>query len=248
MNFIKKHRVEIISIICIIVMLLSVGLWNNIVEKQKAKKETNTDTTNIDVSDASNIKSVEAKLGSDMKITQGYLLKYTSNKSGIWYMCTGYVKNITKKNKEATITLSDSKDSSLKIKATISTEKCDVNKGDVVNIVGTINFLDSSLELTKISKEDIEYKDVTNIALDELITNIDLIKSNYFIVSGYMVTDGDKYKLFDTKEDYKLDSSVGTYFTLSWKDKFDYTGNQAVSVKCKLEDTYKLNECELMTK
>lgn len=245
MKFIKKHKVEIISIIGIVVMLLSVLLWNNIVERQKAKKDT-TQPNNVDVSDASNIKSVEAKLGSDMKITQGYLLKYTSNKSGIWYMSTGYVKNISKKNKEATITLSDKKGSSLNVKATISLDKCDVNKGDIVNIVGTINFLDSSLELTKISKEDIEYKEVTNIALDELITNIELIKSNYFIVSGYMITDGDKYKLFNNKEDYKLDSSVGTYFTLSWKDKFNYTGNQAVTVKCKLEDTYKLNECELV--
>lgn len=132
------------------------------------------------------------------------------------------------------------------LKGFIQADKCIVKKGDIVNFVGTIDLETGSIELSRVSLEEIDYKSVTGIEINELIDNIKAVKNNYFVVSGYMVTDSDKYKLFESKSSYLKDKNVGTYFYLNWKDKFNYTGNQEVKVKCKILDTYKLNYCELM--
>ena len=71
-------------------------------------------------------------------------------------------------------------------------------------------------------------------------------KDNIFVIDGYMITDKDRYKLFESKTDYEEDSSVGTYFTIGWKDKFEFTGNANVTLECKINGTYKLKDCVLV--
>ncbi len=241
MKFFNKYKTVIISIICLIIMLAFVVLWNMIIVKNDKESEN----SNIDLGRVNNVSSVESKLGEDIKITQNYLLTYTSNKASIWYMSSAYVKAIKYDEMDAIITLTDSESGNTKISGTIDKDKCDVKSGDIVNFVGTIDLSTGMIELTKISNDTIDYKNVTEIDFKDLVNNIQKVKSNYFIVIGYMVTDGDKYKLFDSKEDYSKNNNAGTYFLLNWKDAFMYTGNQKVTVKCLIEDTYKLNMCEL---
>ena len=81
--------------------------------------------------------------------------------------------------------------------------------------------------------------------LDELINHINVIKSNYFIVKGYMVTEGDTYKLYDSKEDYKSEETQSIPFELKWKNEFNLTGNANVTVKCLIGSTYILKDCIL---
>lgn len=243
MNFVKKNKILIIVVCALIIMILGVFFWNYISKKQSEDKNK-LDNNSVDVSDVNNIDSVEAKLGEDVKITQGYLLNYTTKKSGIWYMSSGAVKNIIEDNKYSTITISS--DDGKVIKGTIATDKCDVKKEDFIYFVGTIDLKTMMLNLTKVDIEQINYKNVEEIELNDLVDNINLIKENYFIVHGYLVTDGDQYKLYDTKDAYKENEGFGSYFTLSWKEEFPYTGTKEVSVKCKIDDTYKLNECELI--
>jgi len=240
-NFIKENKVVIISIIAIIIMLLSVFFWNHISKKQKTDEDTTNNT--VDVSDADNVDIIDNKLGEDLQITQSYLLNYTRRKSTIWYMSEGSISSVSKDNKYSTIIIKDDDGNSLV--TSIANDKCNVKKNDHVYFVGTIDLASSSLELSKISLDKIDYKNVTEITLKDLVNNIKLVKDNYFIISGYMVTDGTKYKLFDSKNSYSKDSSAGSYFLISWKDEFNYTGNKGVTIKCKLEDTYKLNECIL---
>ena len=61
-----------------------------------------------------------------------------------------------------------------------------------------------------------------------------------------MFTDNNQYKLYDSKEKYKKDKSSGSYFLIDWKDKFNYTGNTRVTLKCLIDDTYKLKNCEMV--
>lgn len=244
MNFVKKHKVELIAIVCLFIMLLSVLLWNYVSKKYSNKKDN--DNILVDISDFNNVDSVEAKLGEDIKITQGYLLNYTSKKASIWYMSKAYVNNVKKEDRECVITLTENKDSNLSIKSTIDINKCDVKKDNEYNFVGTIDIKNGSIELSKISSEAINYQNVTNVNFNDLVNNIIAVKNNHFIIMGYMVTDNDKYKLYDSKDAYTKDSSAGNYFLIDWKEKFMYTGNQYVSVDCLLEDTYKLKECKLV--
>ncbi len=245
MKFIKKNKVVIISVLFLIIMLSAVLIWNSIISKQNEEKNVNSDNF-VDVGKVNNISNVEAKLGEDIKITQDYLLNYTSSKASVWYMSKGYVKNIKVSGSDAILTLSEDKDSKVILYGSIDKNKCDVKVGDTINFVGTIDLKTNIIELSKISINDIDYKNVSKISLNDLVTNIEKVKDNYFIVIGFMVTDENKYKLFDSKEAYTEDSSAGNYFLLNWKDEFLYTGNQKVTVKCKIEDTYKLNMCELI--
>lgn len=244
MNIIKNNKAVIISIICLILMLTSVLIWNKIITKQNEPEQKEE----IDLSDVNNIESVESKLGSDIKITQGYLLTYTRNKSKTWYLSKGYIKSVKTNDSTATITLTSSKDSKKTLTTTINSDKWNLTKGDLINFVGTIDLANKSISLSKISKETIDYKNVIEVEIDTLIDNINQVKSNNFIINGYMVTEEDKYKLYDSKEAYNKDSSVGNYFTISWKSQFEYTGNSNVTIKCLIEDTYKLSSCELLTK
>lgn len=244
MKFVKKHKVEIIAVVCLFVMLVAVLVWNAIAGRQAEKKEEDKEV--IDVSNVNNISSVEAKLGEDIKITQSYLLNYTSNKSSVWYMSKAYVNGVKNTDRECTITLTENKDSGVTIKATIDSNKCDVKKDNEYNFVGTIDIKTGNIELSKISSDEINYQNVTEINFNDLVNNINSVRSNRFIVIGYMVTDNDKYKLYDSKDAYTKDNSAGNYFLLDWKDTFMYTGNQKVTVNCLLDDTYKLKDCELV--
>lgn len=238
----KSIKADIIAVIFMIVMILGVIVWNKIVDLQN--KDDSSDET-VDVSDANNVSTIDSKLGEDVRITQSYLLNYTTKKVGTWYESSAYVKKITKDDDDAILTIASSKDSDDDIKAIIDKDKCDVSKGDTIYFVGTIDLSNGYIKLVKLELEEIGYSSVTKIDIDDLISNINLIKSTYFVVSGYMVTDGEEYKLFDSKDSYKSDATAGNYFLLSWDGEFEYTGNQDVKVKCLLGSTYKLKECTL---
>ena len=240
MKFIKNNKAVIIAIVCLILMLFSVVLWNKIISKQREIEES----MQIDVSDANNVPSVEAKLGSDMRITQSYLLNYTINKSSIWYKSEAVVKNKMVRDDVAILTLSENLNSEKILTATISNSKCDVKVSDSVQFVGTIDLHTGAVELSKISKEDIDYKNVTLLNINELIDNITLVKNNYFIVSGYLVRDNDNYRLFDSNDDYIAKSD--NYFLIHWIDETFSIDDGQVKIKCKIEDTKKLEVCEIV--
>lgn len=236
----NNSKIFIVFVVLVVFIVLCFFIFKN----NSNKDEDNKINNNIDVSDVNNINSVEKKLGSPIKITQSYLLNYTTKKSGVWYMSSAYVKSIKVEDMDAYIVLTN-KDKSKSITASIEYEKVNVKKGDLINFVCTIDLEDGILELTKISIEDINYNSVTEIEFDDLLDNINKIKNNIFIINGYMVTDEDKYKLFDSKNDYKKNNKPGNYFTIEWKDEFNYTGNANVTISCKLGGAYKLSECEL---
>ena len=77
----------------------------------------------------------------------------------------------------------------------------------------------------------------------ETYFNMVNINKTYFLIYGYLVTDGDKYKLYDSKDAYNKNPEAGEYFLISWNGEFPYTGNQDVNIRCRLEDTYKIKEC-----
>lgn len=245
MTIIKEHRVLIISVIAIVLMLLSVFFWNYVSKKQ-AEAKTENSTNLVDISDVDNVASVESKLGSDIKITQGYLLTYTVKKSSIWYMSTGVIDSIQTDGDYSIIRIRSSLEDDAYLEASILTSKCSVKKKDTVYFVGNVDLNTGMLELAKISVEPIRYNSVTEVSLSDLIANIQQVKSNFFIVNGYLVTEGENYKIYDTKEAYTTDSSFGHYFSVTWEEEFPYTGNQSVSIKCQIGDTYKLRSCALM--
>ncbi len=219
-------------------------MWNKIIDYQNEKSNKPVSEP-IDVSDVSNVEQVESKLGQPMKITQKYLLKYTTNKSGIWYMSSAKVNKISNVGEDSFITfISD--DGKYKLVGSIAKDKVDFKKGDFVNFVGTIDFVNHGINLTTISKDKIDFKDVENIEFEELTKNIEAVLNNQFVINGYMVTDNEKYKIYENKTAYKNNNKVGTYFTLEWKDSFNLTGNALVTVQCYIGDTYVLKDCELL--
>ena len=242
----KKYSVEIIMVIVIVVMLFGVLFWNYISKEQAEKKrqeEKATETLNS--IEASNVSIVDAKLGSDYRISQDYLIKYTRKKSSIWYLSQARVKNIKEDGTNSVMILTND---IVDLIVNISSDRVNVAKNDEVYFVGTIDLSDGSIDLAKISKDEINYSSAIKLEFSELVNNIELVKKTHFQVSGYLVTDKDKYKLFDSKDAYKKDSSVGTFFNISWKNEFNYTGNQDVLVDCVIADTYKLSECEIIEK
>lgn len=245
MTFIKEHRVLLLSILAIFLMLLSVFFWNYVSKKQAEEKKKDT-TEFVDTSGVNNIASVEAKFGSDIKITQGYLLTYTTKKSSVWYMSTGVVDRIKKDGDYSIIRIKESSGDDAYLDTSILTSKCTVKKNDTVHFVGNVDLNTGMLELSKISLDPISYNSVTTISLPDLIANMQQVKNTYFIINGYLVTEGETYKIYDTKEAYTKDSSFGHYFSVTWKEDFPYTGNQSVSIKCMIEDTYKLHNCTLI--
>lgn len=242
----KKYGVEIFVVALIIIMLFGVLFWNYVSKEQaEKKKQEEKATETLNSVEASNVSIVDGKLGTDVRITQDYLIKYTSKKSGIWYLSKAKVKNIKENGTNLVLILTDDKDD---LMANISSERSDVKVNDTVYFVGTIDLNDGSIDLAKISVEEINYSSAVSLEFSDLINNISLLKSTHFQVSGYLVTENEKFKLFDNKDAYKNDPSVGTYFNIEWKDKFNYTGNQDVLIDCVIKDTYKLGECSLIEK
>ncbi len=239
-NKIKTILISIILLIliCIIVLFVIKNVNN---EKDIINELDNLENIG-DVEDANNVPTIDAKLGNDIRITQSYLLNYIIKKVGIWYMSSGYVSNIDKKGSDSIIQISSDRDNTKYLTTIINSSKCNVKKGDLVYFVGTINLDKWYINLTKVSTSEIDYSNVTKIDLNELIDNLNLLKSNYFIVSGYLVYDNNSYKLYDSKN-VKDDSK--NYFLLNFKDDVNLTENQNSKVKCLIENTYILSDCEL---
>lgn len=242
MELIKKYKNEIVFFGILIVALCVAGI---IISLTNNKEDSEKPIPNIDVSDVNNIEAVESRLEYKMKITQGYLLTYTTNKSGIWYMSSAIVSNIKYDGTTAYITVTNKEKTHSKV-LEIESNKVNVKKGDTINFVGTVDLETGNLELAKLSKDTINYSNVTEMEFTKLVDNIKLVKNNVFVITGYMITDKDRYKLFESKTDYDEDPSVGKYFTITWKDKFNYTGNAQVTLECKINGTYKLKECSLV--
>lgn len=243
MNDKKRYIIAALMIILVVVVIFGMIKWNEF--SNENNNEIDSSSTFVDVEDINNVPVVDEKLGETMKITQNYLITYTRNKSSIWYMSSAKVKKITIDGNDAFIVLTN-EDGSKSINATIDSSKVEVKKDDVINFVGTIDLENGYINLSKISKEIIDYSNVTKLDFNELVDNIKKVLSNEFVVSGYMITDGDKYKLYKNKKEYENNPGVGNYFTLIWKDEFNLTGNANVTVKCLIGDTFKLKECELM--
>lgn len=246
MEFIKEHKKEVIFFSIFFIIILVIAGWFYFViylgDKELEEEMNNQD---FDLTDVNNVDAVESRLDYKMKISQSYLLTYTTNKSGIWYMSNAVVSKIKIDGTDAYVTLTN-KDNTHKLVAEIESNRVSVKKGDIVNFVGTIDLGTGNIELAKLSKDTINYSNVTEMEFTKLVDNINKVKENIFVVSGYMITDGDRYKLFESKSAYKENNSVGEYFTISWDKEFNYTGNANVTLECKLNGTYKLKDCSLV--
>jgi hypothetical protein len=245
MEFIKQHKLEIIVVLTSFLLVGAFIAWIKLINKDKDDSLNEEEVPYVDVSDVNNVDAVESRLDYKMKISQGYLLTYTTNKSGIWYMSSAYVSKIKVDGTIAYITVAN-KEKTHSIVLEIESNKVNVKKGDLVNFVGTIDLETTNIELAKLSKDTINYSNVTEMEFTKLVDNIKLVKDNVFVINGYMITDKDRFKLFESKSSYEEDSSVGRYFTITWKDKFNYTGNANVTLECKINGTYKLKDCVLV--
>ena len=239
----KKIRIIIITIISLILTcIITLFILKNINKEENILNKINNIDNSID--NANNVPTIDAKLGNDIRITQSYLLNYTIGKSGIWYMSNGYIKEIKVKNNEALIQIYDDSSNEKYITATINSNKCNVKKGDLVNFVGSIDMKTWNINLTKISTSNINYSDITEIELNKLIENIELLKRNYFIISGYLVKEDNLYKLFDSKQDSN-NKEKNNYFIVNWKNNTVPKDNQNIKIKCLIMDTYMLKDCEI---
>ena len=245
MEFVKKYKKEIVFFSIFFLIILAIAGWFYFVIYLGDKDVEEKTNQGFDLSDVNNVDAVESRLDYKMKISQGYLLTYTTNKSGIWYMSSAIVSKVKLDGTDAYITLTN-KDKTHKLVAEISSNKVNIKNGDTINFVGTIDLETGNIELAKISKDTINYNNVTEMEFTKLVDNIKNVKGNIFVISGYMITDGERYKLFESKTAYKENNNVGEYFTISWDKEFNYTGNANVTLECKLNGTYKLKECSLV--
>ena len=243
MQFFKNFKNEIIFFLILGTALIIAGIIITVSKNNKVEEDN--PNIEVDLTDVNNVEAVESRLDYKMKISQGYLLTYTTNKSGIWYMSSALVDKVKVDGTLAYVTLTN-ESKSHKLVTEIATNKVNVKSGDAVYFVGTVDLETGNIELAKLSKDIINYSNVTEMEFTKLVDNIKLVKDNVFVISGYMITDKDRYKLFESKIDYEEDSSVGRYFTITWKDKFNMTGNANVTLECKLNGTYKLKECSLV--
>ena len=203
----KKTKLFIFCSISIVLMIFLVVVFNFVFKKDDDKLLTKINNYSEDIGDYNNVSSIDAKLGDeDIKVTQSYLLNYTIKKGGTWYLSNGVVRSIKKISNECIINVSNEEQS---LNLTIDSSKCSVKRNDKVNFVGTIDIETGNLLLSRISTDEINYSSAINLNLNELINNINLVRNSYFVINGYMVTDGDKYKLYDSKESYIDNPDVG---------------------------------------
>ena len=242
----KDAKKSLIIFIITIVVIILVLVISNIISNKKKEEKTDNGFDVVDYKEVDNVAVVDAKLKEgDYRVTQGYLLNYTKRKSNTWYSSSGIILDYKVKNRDVVITIGQEK-STDKIIAHIDQEYFNYKKKDKVYFVGTIDLADGSLNLSKISKEEIDYNNVVKLSFKDLYMNIYYLKNTYVIVSGYMITAAAEYKLYESKESYKKDETLGTYFYLDWEDEFNYTGTSNVVVKCFIGDRYKLVGCELV--
>ncbi len=241
----KKNKRYYIVLVVSILIIIGVVIGGSILSKKKTQE---VDTKQlVDVDDADNVSVVDEKLKQgDYRVTQKYLLNYTTHKGNVWYSSKALVTKIKYNGNNAVITLVDQKNKKNKILGYITKDEVKVKKNDKVFFVGSIDLSDGNINLAKISKEEIDYLNVVEIEYNDLYDNIYYLKNTYVYVSGYMVTDGPEYKLYDSKENYKQDEEKGNFFLLSWSKDFKYTGNAQVLLRCFIGDRYKLIGCELM--
>ena len=229
-------------LVIVILLIVGLGIWFVSVCFSDKKTEENNPIVDNDYSDVTNVPVIDKKLGNDVKITQSYLMKYTINKTGIWYMSYGKISNVKVTKNSIIYTFSDGRNS---IDGSISKSDGIYEKGNNVYFVGTINLSDGIINLSTVSMEEINYSSPVNIEISELIKHVNDIRDTDFLIQGYLVTDNNEYKLFDSKDDYKDDSSAGNYFLLSMNKDFNYTGNAFVTLRCNIDGTYKLRNCSL---
>ena len=160
-------------------------------------------------------------------------------------MSNAYIVSIKKEKDQSIIKLSADKNSQAYIEAYIDNTNLKVKKGQNINFVGNIDLSNNQLKLIRISTDQIDYKDVTEIEFSKLQENISLLAKTTFTISGYMITDNQEYKLFDTKSAYESNNNAGNYFLINWQDEFNLTGNDDVKITCSLNGTYKLKDCIL---
>ncbi len=240
----KKNKINLaIFIIAVIIIVLVVIFGNSISKKQEARSNS---IEEVDVEEVDNVSIVDEKLkAGDYRVTQPYLFNYLTKKSALWYSSNGKVDSIKKKGSSYYIVVTGLKDKNKKITLVSDTKVKNINKKDKVYFVGSIDIESERIQLTKLSKEEIDYSSVEEISLEDLYDNIYYIKNTYVLVSGYMVTEGTNYKLFARKADSKKEETIINYFNINWADDFNLTGNKDVVVKCFIGDRYSLIGCEL---
>lgn len=236
----ENVKITLFCLISLLVMVIGVIFFNKVASSND--DSNNNENTNEKL-DYNNVSIIDAKLGDDIKVTQSYLMNYIIKKSGIWYESNGIIKSIVNKDNVSYITISNENNSIIGV---IDKDKVNVKKDDIVNFVGTMDIENKYIRLSKISIDDINYNSSTKISLNDLVNNINLVTSNYFIVSGYLVTEDSNYKLFDSKKDYQENNKAGYYFRINWDGKFEYTGNQDVNIRCNISNSYTLKNCTLI--
>lgn len=233
----SKFKVFVTCVISLCIMLLLVLFFNYVSDKQaKDKASTN------DVTDSFNFDEIDSSLGEEININQVNLNKYIIKKNSIWYMSEGKINKINSNQGITTIIFNTS---SGDLTALVDSTKFDYKVGDYIYFVGSININEGVFTISKISNEPIDYNSCIVLSIDDLCNNINLVVNNYFIVDGYMVTEGTIYKIYDSKDDYLSNKEAG-YFILSWDGEFNYTGNANVSVKCNIGNSYSLKKCILL--
>lgn len=238
------NKRNIIILIIVIIIILAVFIGSAIMSKKKNNEELKYE--DINYNDVDNVAAVDEKLKlGDYRVTQGYLLNYTKRKGNTWYSSRGIITKIKDDGMNISITLKDENGSNTII-AHISNDDFNLKKNDVVNFVGSINISDGSINLARISKDEIDYNNVVKLSFNDLYMNIYYLKNTYVLVSGYLITFADNYKLYESKEAYKKDETLGTFFYIEWNGTFNYTGSQNVTLKCFIGDRYKLVGCELI--
>lgn len=240
-----KKRNLIVLVVSIIIIMSVLIIGTSIAKKQE-KELLAKEETKIDVNDTNNVSIVDEKLkNGDYRVSQSYLLSYTKNKGNVWYSSKGVIVKISTKDENAIITIRGEKDKNKTVKAYIDKQSLKVKEKDSVYFVGSIDLSDGYINLARISKEEIDYNNVVDISVEDLKDNIYYLKNTYVIVSGYMITAGDKYKLYDSKNDYKKDAEIGNFFFIEWAKEFKYTGSSDVLLRCFIGDRYKLIGCEM---
>ena len=239
----KKNLIILIVSILIIILVVVLG---TIVANKKDKELSNDNSNKVDVSDVDNVSIVDEKLKEgDYRVTQSYLLNYTKRKGNVWYSSKGIITSIKYKDNNVLLTITSKNNKKKVINAYISKDSFSFKNKDEVYFVGTIDLKDGDINLSRISKEEIDYNSVVVLSLDDLYDNIYYLKNTYVLVSGYMITVGDKYKLYSSKAEYKKDEEASNYFNIEWSGEFNLTGTQEVLLRCFIGDRYKLIGCEI---
>jgi len=230
-------------LVIVILLIIGLGIWFVGVCFSDKKIEEKNPIVDNDYSDVTNVPVIDKKLGNDVKITQSYLMKYTINKNGVWYMSKGKISNIKVTDKSIIYTFSDGNNTILG--SIVKTDGI-YEKGSEVYFVGTINLGNGIMNLSTISTDEINYSSPVKIELSDLIKHVNDVRDTDFLIQGYMVTDEKEYKLYDSKKAYQKNDKAGNYFLLSMDKSFNYTGNANVTLKCNINGTYNLRNCSLV--